>query len=101
MDREENELGVSCIAAPVFDIHGRVPYAVSISLSTSRLKQVGEKNLLKPLRETAQAISNEPGIYCQGRPGRDHITLWTSAKTLTFPSLDQSSKDALSGTLLF
>ncbi|WP_215541175.1 IclR family transcriptional regulator C-terminal domain-containing protein, partial [Escherichia coli] len=42
------------IAVPVFDIHGRVPYAVSISLSTSRLKQVGEKNLLKPLRETAQ-----------------------------------------------
>ena len=32
MDREENELGVSCIAVPVFDIHGRVPYAVSISL---------------------------------------------------------------------
>ncbi|WP_409226526.1 IclR family transcriptional regulator C-terminal domain-containing protein, partial [Escherichia coli] len=22
MDREENELGVSCIAVPVFDIHG-------------------------------------------------------------------------------
>ena len=33
MDKEENELGVSCIAVPVFDIHGRVPYAVSISLS--------------------------------------------------------------------
>lgn len=62
MDREENELGVSCIAVPVFDIHRRVPYAVSISLSTSRLKQVGEKNLLKPLRETAQAISNELGF---------------------------------------
>ena len=39
MDREENELGVSCIAVPVFDIHGRVPYAVSISLSTSRLNR--------------------------------------------------------------
>ncbi len=38
MDREENELGVSCIAVPVFDIHHRVPYAISISLSTSRLK---------------------------------------------------------------
>lgn len=62
MDREENELGVSCIAVPVFDIHGRVPYAVSISLSTSRLKQIGEKNLLKPLWETAQAISNELGF---------------------------------------
>lgn len=61
MDREENELGVSCIAVPVFDIHGRVPYAVSISLSTSRLKQIGEKIYL-PLRETAQAISNELGF---------------------------------------
>jgi DNA-binding IclR family transcriptional regulator len=49
---------------PVFDIHGRVPYAISISLSTSRLKQVGEKNLLKPLRETAEAISNELGFPC-------------------------------------
>lgn len=62
MDREENELGVSCIAVPVFDIHHRVPYTISISLSTSRLKQIGEKNLLKPLRETAQAISNELGF---------------------------------------
>ena len=62
MDREENELGVSCVAVPVFDIHGRVPYAISISLSTSRLKQVGEQNLLKPLRETALAISNELGF---------------------------------------
>lgn len=43
MDREENELGVSCLAVPVFDIHRRVPYAISISLSTSRLKQVGER----------------------------------------------------------
>lgn len=100
MDREENELGVSCIAVPVFDIHGRVPYAVSISLSTSRLKQVGEKNLLKPLRETAQAISNELGFTVRDDQARLHNP-WTSAKTLTFPSLDQSSRDALSGTLLF
>ena len=61
--------GVSCIAVPVFDIHGRVPYAVSISLSTSRLKQVGEKNLLKPLRETAQAISNELGFTVRDDQG--------------------------------
>ena len=62
MDKEENELGVSCIAVPVFDIHGRVPYAISISLSTSRMKQIGEKNLLTPLRETADAISRELGF---------------------------------------
>lgn len=75
MDREENELGVSCIAVPVFDIHGRVPYAVSISLSTSRLKQVGEKNLLKPLRETAQAISNELGLLSGTTRARLHNPL--------------------------
>lgn len=61
MDREENELGVSCPAVPVFDIHGRVPYAISISLSTSRLKQVGRRIYL-PLRDTAEAISRELGF---------------------------------------
>ncbi len=56
MDREEMNWAFPCIAVPVFDIHHRVPYAISISLSTSRLKQIGEKNLLKPLRANAQAI---------------------------------------------
>lgn len=62
MDREENELGVSCIAVPVFDIHHRVSYSISISLSTAKLRQVGEKKLLKPLQETAAAISRELGL---------------------------------------
>lgn len=60
-DNEENEMGVFCIAAPVFDIHERVAYSVSISLSTSRLKQVGKDNLIKALKETAKAISRELG----------------------------------------
>lgn len=60
-DREENELGVSCLAVPVFDIQGRVPYAVSISLSTSRLELLGEARLLAALKNTARAISQELG----------------------------------------
>ncbi|EFD2274755.1 transcriptional regulator [Escherichia coli] len=43
--------------------------AGAISLSTSRLKQVGEKNLLKPLREIAQAISNELGFTVRDDQG--------------------------------
>lgn len=62
MDREENELGVSCIAVPVFNIHHQVHYSVSISLSTAKLQQSGEKNLLLPLQKTAQAISRELGF---------------------------------------
>jgi hypothetical protein len=30
------------------------------------MKQVGEKNLLKPLRETAEAISQELGFTVRG-----------------------------------
>ena len=62
MDKEENELGVSCIAVPVFDIHQRVSYSVSISLSTAKLKQIGEKTLIKPLKEAAKSISEELGL---------------------------------------
>lgn len=61
-DREENELGVSCVAVPVFDIHGRVPYAISISLSTSRLALSGKHNLLDALKKTAADISGELGF---------------------------------------
>ncbi|MEG1212222.1 MAG: IclR family transcriptional regulator [Leclercia sp.] len=60
-DREENELGVSCIAVPVFDINGRVLYSVSISLSTSRMESLGEQRLIDALQQTASAISAELG----------------------------------------
>ncbi|HGM5834665.1 TPA: IclR family transcriptional regulator [Serratia marcescens] len=62
MDREENELGVSCVAAPVFDIQQRVPYAVSVSLPTAKLQQIGVKSLIKPVLATAQRISQELGF---------------------------------------
>ncbi|MDP9500052.1 IclR family transcriptional regulator [Bisgaard Taxon 45] len=61
MDNEENERGVTCLACPIFDIHDNVPYSVSISLSTVRLKQIGQENLLRHLKQTTQAISQELG----------------------------------------
>lgn len=61
MDREENELGVTCIAAPVFDIQQRVPYAVSVSLPTAKLQLMGTKNLMTRVVATAQAMPEELG----------------------------------------
>lgn len=61
MDDEENEIGVSCIACPIFDNQGRVNYAVSVSLSTARMMQIGFENLLPAIQETAQKISEELG----------------------------------------
>ncbi|QNS15231.1 IclR family transcriptional regulator [Mannheimia bovis] len=61
MDAEENELGVSCIACPIFDHQQKVHYAVSVSLSTARLNQLGQENLLPVIQETAEKISAELG----------------------------------------
>ncbi len=73
----------------------RVDFAFDITSET-----VGEKNLLKPLRETAQAISNDWDLLSGTTWARSHNAL-DKCQTLTFPSLDQSSRDALSGTLCF
>lgn len=62
MDREENELGVSCIAAPIFDIHHKVKYSVSVSLPTARLKHVGAKALTDAVQDIATLISREIGF---------------------------------------
>lgn len=61
VDREENELGICCVAAPVFDVMGRVQYAVSVSLTLAKLKQIGEKTLATKVMTAARRISEELG----------------------------------------
>lgn len=61
LDREENELGVSCVAAPVFDIQDRVFYSVSVSISTARLAQIGIDSLLEHVKTASRRISGELG----------------------------------------
>lgn len=61
MDREENELGVVCVACPIFDLNNDVRYAVSVSMSVHKLKQFGMHSFLKEIRVTARAISEELG----------------------------------------
>ncbi|STR43138.1 IclR family transcriptional regulator [Klebsiella michiganensis] len=61
MDREENEL-----ACPAWRSRFRYSWTRALChfylLINIALKQVGEKNLLKPLRDTAEAISRELGF---------------------------------------
>lgn len=61
MDREENEIGVFCVAVPIFNHLGKVEYAVSVSASTARMQQIGVDNLISALRTTATQISQELG----------------------------------------
>ncbi len=61
VDREENELGICCVAAPIFDVMGQMKYSVSVSLTSAKLKQIGERVLAGKVMETARKISEELG----------------------------------------
>lgn len=61
MDREENELGVCCLAAPIFNHLGKVEYAISVSTSIHRLNEHTKADFLKELLHTAAGISKELG----------------------------------------
>ena len=61
VDREEKELGICCMAAPIFDVMGQVKHAVSVSLTSAKLKQFGEKTLARLVIATARDISKELG----------------------------------------
>lgn len=61
LDKEENELGVICIAYPIFNFKNEVKYAISVSMSVSRLAQIGTDFLHQELKATAEAISQELG----------------------------------------
>ena len=61
MDKEENELGISCIACPIFNFENKVEYSLSVSLSTLKLKQLGVEYLLTEIKRAAIAVSQELG----------------------------------------
>jgi DNA-binding IclR family transcriptional regulator len=60
-DLQENEIGICCVAAPIFDHHGRVVAAVSVSAPATRFPatQVDERGGL--VRAAAARISSSLG----------------------------------------
>ncbi|KAB3529169.1 IclR family transcriptional regulator [Alkaliphilus serpentinus] len=58
-DDEERELGVSCIAAPIFDFNNEIVAAISISGPTVRFDEEANKRFVEYLLNITQEISNE------------------------------------------
>jgi IclR family KDG regulon transcriptional repressor len=59
IDDEENELGIRCVAAPVFDSHGRPVSAISISGPAFRVtKRLVQDTLKKEVKSAASEISH-------------------------------------------
>jgi IclR family KDG regulon transcriptional repressor len=61
LDNEERELGVTCIAAPVFDCYGEAIAAISISGPSSRLNGKGIKNLIHHVMNASDNLSFDLG----------------------------------------
>ncbi len=61
VDREENELGITCLAVPIFDINYNNNYAISISATTKKLEFIGHDKIIPEMIKSAQIISRHLG----------------------------------------
>jgi IclR family transcriptional regulator, KDG regulon repressor len=61
LDLEENEAGITCISAPIFDHAGKVTAAVSISGPTIRMTEERLEKLKTRMIETGKGISRRLG----------------------------------------
>lgn len=62
IDDEENEVGIRCIGAPIYDYAGRLAGALSISGWTITMTRERIPQLAPELIQTSQKISNELGF---------------------------------------
>jgi len=69
LDREENERGTRCVAAPISDSTGRVIAAVSLSGASIYIDEERQMELVPVVQECADAISRELGGGVERRTG--------------------------------
>jgi len=60
-DDEENELGIRCLGAPIFNHQGEVMYAISIAGPRDRISLDTVEQVATKLKQTAQEISQAVG----------------------------------------
>lgn len=63
LDRQEHELGVFCVAAPIHDYRGQVIAAVSTAGSRQDFLTDPDSDMIRWLRDAAAAISHRLGYY--------------------------------------
>lgn len=67
VDDEENNPGVRCVAAPVFDSLGRVEATVGVSGTTSQLDKSSLPKIAELVKEAARKISEQLGYQATSR----------------------------------
>ncbi|MGD1883144.1 MAG: HTH-type transcriptional regulator BhcR [Paracoccaceae bacterium] len=61
LDAEERNLGMRCIAAPIFDLNGEVVGGISVSGPTSRIEDAVIPRLAEAVRKAARDVSEGMG----------------------------------------
>lgn len=61
VDNEENEQGVRCVGVPVFNFHGEVEGAISVSGPTIRVTEEKVEEIANEVKKCANLISKELG----------------------------------------
>ena len=69
VDNEEKTLGMRCIAAPVFDMHGEAAAGISVSGPTSRIGPDQIEPLSRPVIAAARALTAAIGGVVTPRSG--------------------------------
>jgi len=65
IDDQENELGVRCTGAPIFDYTGKVVGAISVSGPASRITRERSLELGSVVNEAAKEVSRKMGFWVQ------------------------------------
>ncbi len=66
VDNEEDEIGLRCIGAPVFDVDGHVMASISVAGTTSQITEQNWGALAEKVKQTAAAISRQMKTLPQG-----------------------------------
>ncbi|WFA08651.1 IclR family transcriptional regulator [Tissierella sp. Yu-01] len=61
IDNEENNIGLICIAAPIFDFSGKVKYGISVSGPTIRMTDDKIRETMRVIKNAAKEVSYKLG----------------------------------------
>jgi len=81
-DDEEDEIGLRCVGAPIFDAHQRTVAAVSVAGTTSQIPLELVPALAGTVKQAAEAISERLGCFAREATGTEQRTRTRAADPL-------------------
>ena len=89
LDDEEDEVGLRCLGAPVFDHSGKVVAAISVAGTTAQIGHENLSSLVDRIKKTSVAISRKMGYApdkASDRPPDSHAASSTNHQRVADPN---------------